>query len=295
MFAGVDPEFSVADERESWRMQQESMAAAIEEVFQEHPAGDAGAHPRAVVVRIRGGGALGLRRHARRGRAGGRAGRLPRSARRHAWRRWPRRCGRCAGNLTPVGVTHRRSNGAAALEGAGRIVTAAGPLEALRAIEEFSCNLQKCKKGNQAYDLLKRHAKTRSRTPRTRLITEYYAPQRQLLLEILRRFDLGYRERKRQAGALDFADLEEFAVRLLDEHAETRARVAGAVRPYPDGRISGHQRAAGQAAGAGARAGPVLRGGRHQPIDLRLPPRRAAGLPRVSRRGIGRRRPRWWS
>src|ERR1019366_7771976 len=40
-----------------------------------------------------------------------------------------------------------------------------------------------------------------------------------------RRFDLVYRERKRQAGALDFADLEEFAVRLLDEHAETRARV----------------------------------------------------------------------
>ena len=59
------------------------------------------------------------------------------------------------------------------------------------------------------------------------LITEFYAPQRELLIEILRRFDRQYRERKRQAGALDFADLEEFAVRLLVEHPDTRARLQG--------------------------------------------------------------------
>ena len=39
IFAGVDPEFTVADERESWRMQQESIAEAIEEAFQSNPAG----------------------------------------------------------------------------------------------------------------------------------------------------------------------------------------------------------------------------------------------------------------
>jgi ATP-dependent exoDNAse (exonuclease V) beta subunit len=59
------------------------------------------------------------------------------------------------------------------------------------------------------------------------LITEFYAPQRELLIDILRRFDGLYRERKRQAGALDFADLEEFAVRLLVAHADTRARLQG--------------------------------------------------------------------
>ena len=48
------------------------------------------------------------------------------------------------------------------------------------------------------------------------LISALYAPERKLLLEILRRFDALYRERKQQAGALDFADLEEFAVRLLE-------------------------------------------------------------------------------
>ena len=56
-----------------------------------------------------------------------------------------------------------------------------------------------------------------------------------LLLEILRRFDRIYRDRKRQAGALDFSDLEEFSVRLLEEHPETTRAPAGAVRPRPDG------------------------------------------------------------
>ena len=64
-------------------------------------------------------------------------------------------------------------------------------------------------------------------TPKHSLITEFYAPQRELLIDILRRFDRQYRERKRQAGALDFADLEEFAVRLLVAHPDTRARIQG--------------------------------------------------------------------
>ena len=38
MFAGVDPEFYVTDERESWRIQQDAMAAAVEALFGERPA-----------------------------------------------------------------------------------------------------------------------------------------------------------------------------------------------------------------------------------------------------------------
>src|SRR5438067_3849411 len=38
VFAGVDPEFRISDERQSWRLQQESIAAAMEEMFREHPA-----------------------------------------------------------------------------------------------------------------------------------------------------------------------------------------------------------------------------------------------------------------
>jgi ATP-dependent exoDNAse (exonuclease V) beta subunit len=57
------------------------------------------------------------------------------------------------------------------------------------------------------------------------LITTLYAPQREQLIEILRRFDRLYRDRKEQAGALDFADLEEFTVNLLADHPDTRARL----------------------------------------------------------------------
>src|SRR6478752_492816 len=35
VFAGIDPEFEVGDERLAWRMQQESMAAAMESLFRD--------------------------------------------------------------------------------------------------------------------------------------------------------------------------------------------------------------------------------------------------------------------
>src|ERR1700752_2422717 len=38
VFAGVDPEFYVADERESWRLQQHAVNTAMEGVFREEPA-----------------------------------------------------------------------------------------------------------------------------------------------------------------------------------------------------------------------------------------------------------------
>ena len=52
--------------------------------------------------------------------------------------------------------------------------------------------------------LLKR-LKDQIEDARYTLITEYYAAERQLLLDILRRFDRLYRERKAQAGMLDFS------------------------------------------------------------------------------------------
>ena len=83
VFAGVDPEFRIVEGNEAWRMQQESIAAAIDALFQRAPRPAAGADPRPFFVRIRRGGSLGLRRHARRGRAGGGSRRLPGPARRH--------------------------------------------------------------------------------------------------------------------------------------------------------------------------------------------------------------------
>src|SRR5262249_12272521 len=112
----------------------------------------------------------------------------------------------------------------AALEDAERIVSAAGPRHALEAAAKFSCNLNKCKRANSAYNLLKR-LKDQIEAVRYTLIAEAYAAERRLLLDTLARFDRIYRGRKRAAGALDFADLEEFTVRLLEDHAGTRARL----------------------------------------------------------------------
>jgi ATP-dependent exoDNAse (exonuclease V) beta subunit len=223
VFAGVDPEFQVSDERESWRMQQESMAAAMESLFAERPED--------VRALIRGLSSIEFEEavlsayDAMRG-AGVRVEEL-------------------AGFAAPDGVTVRdvartvadlrkapltlwnesqREQLEAAIEGAERIVSAASARGALEGIAAFACNLQKCKRGNAAYELVKK-LKSEVDKARYALITEHYAPQRALLIEILRRFDRLYRERKRQAGMLDFSDLEEFTVRLLEESPETRARL----------------------------------------------------------------------
>jgi ATP-dependent exoDNAse (exonuclease V) beta subunit len=223
VFAGVDPEFSVADERESWRLQQESMAAALSGLLAEQPE-----EMRALIRGLssyefeeavlsaydamRGAG-LGVEDLA--GFPTPEGGSLA-------------EMGETLAALRREGTTTwshmQREVLAAALDGAERIVTADGPRQALEAMESFSCNLTKCKKGNNAYNLLKR-LRDQIDEARYTLITEFYQDERATLFEILRYFDRLYRQRKRQAGALDFADLEEFAVRLLAEHADVKERV----------------------------------------------------------------------
>jgi ATP-dependent exoDNAse (exonuclease V) beta subunit len=223
VFAGVDPEFRIVQGNEAWRMQQESIAAAIDGLFHEHPD-----RLRALI----------------RGLSSSEFEEAVLSAY-DTMRGAGVRVGQLGAYAVPQGVTTgeiaamtnalrnepvtewsgaQRQYLDSILEGAERIVTAAGPLEALRAIEGFSANLTKCKKGTVAYGLVKQLRELIG-DAKYSLITEFYAPQRELLIEILRRFDGQYRERKRQAGALDFADLEEFAVRLLVEHPDTCARL----------------------------------------------------------------------
>lgn len=56
-------------------------------------------------------------------------------------------------------------------------------------------------------------------------VMEEYSSQRELLTEILRRFDAESRDMRRQRGALDYTDLEEFALRLLRENQGARRAV----------------------------------------------------------------------
>jgi len=224
VFAGVDPEFTVADARQAWRMQEETIAATMEELFAERP--------ETVRALIRGLSSPEFEESvlsaydAMRG------------------------AGMCVDDLerfpAPPGTTveefadsldelardplsnwdyQRRHYVKEILQAGAQIVCAQGPLETLRALEDFQPQLTKCKRGTAAYNLIKRLRDDLKKDLTFSLITEHYQAERRLLIEILRRFDTLYRTRKRQAGALDFADLEEFAVRLLEHQPETRERL----------------------------------------------------------------------
>lgn len=90
----------------------------------------------------------------------------------------------------------------------------------------FDCKLNRLRRNNGIYELIKELKELAPEVQRAAL-TERYAPERAVLCGVLARFDGFYRERKRRLGALDYSDLEEFAVRLLAENPEVRARVEG--------------------------------------------------------------------
>ncbi len=122
------------------------------------------------------------------------------------------------------------------------------------------------------------------------VVEELHAPLKSFLLDALDLTDELFRRRKQELGALDFSDLEERAIELLranpavlassrdnfdqilmDELQDTNPSAMDPDRPYPA-------------------TGPLLRRGRHQPVHLRIPARRAGGLPRLPAAGGGVRR-----
>jgi ATP-dependent exoDNAse (exonuclease V) beta subunit len=109
----------------------------------------------------------------------------------------------------------------------GRIAAAlpSGPEATLRAMQSFTCKLPKLKRGSRAHELLKLLKDDLLPELEYSLITEYYAAGRATIFELLARFDALYRARKRQSGGLDYDDLEEYAVRLMEEHPEVQRRL----------------------------------------------------------------------
>jgi ATP-dependent helicase/nuclease subunit A len=225
VWAGVDPEFTIADEHDALRMQQESLGAAMEEVF----AQDA----EAVRALIRGLSSPDFEEHVRTAYDAMRSSGVAPSE--IGLRACPSAAGAGAAQIQTILEALRtapltawnyqqKQHLAEAQNSAERILSAGTPREALVELEAFPLKLPKCKRNTQAYDLAKQ-LRDLLQDYKYALITRHYAPQRALLIEILHRFDRIYRERKRQAGALDFADLEECAVRLLETHPETQARL----------------------------------------------------------------------
>lgn len=224
IFAGIDPDFYITDERESYRQQQEVMAAAaVSAMFAEQP--------EAVRALIRGlatpefeellisaydamrGAGMTIDEMAVKAPLvdDPEAGLIQVLAELRA------------DPLTGWKVAQKIQLKAICRD-LEAIAAAAGPRQALQAIQAYSGNLQQLKAGTHARDRVKAVRDLLERLTYF-YITALYEKERAALLEIVRRFHRCYRERKRALGALDFADLEEHAVRLLSDHPEIRAQV----------------------------------------------------------------------
>ena len=223
VFAGLDPEFHVMDERESAREQRRTVDEALDTMFAAEP-GRMRALMRGLAANDAGGEVLDAYDAIR--AAGVKVGDLARFAA-------PPAVDIAAPiaevrNLRPPGwkfdqLAHLHE----AQDWAARIAAALpnGPEATLRAMRSFTCKLAKLKRGNRAYDLLKSLKDDLLPDLEYSLITAYYATERATILELFARFDGLYRERKRQLGALDYDDLEENAVRLLEDRPDVRRRL----------------------------------------------------------------------
>lgn len=218
IFAGIDPEFHVMDEQESARQQWLAVTGALDELLEGEPAGTL-ALMRGLASPDIAGAVLGIYD----GMRGAGVGIETLAA-------YPAPPGPGMGEVRalvdriraerPVGWSEKqRAHLEEVLECCERIC-GGQPLAAL------TCNLNKLKRGNGIYEGL-RELRTLLPEAQRGLLTEYYASERLLLVRLLGRFDALYRDSKQRTGALDYADLEEFAVRLLDRNPEVRARIQG--------------------------------------------------------------------
>ena len=94
--------------------------------------------------------------------------------------------------------------------------------EHFRVVDNFPTNLKGIKQGSESHTRLMFIKDTLLDAARRALVTEYYSGERETLIEAIECFDRLYSERKRQIGVLDFADLQAFAVRLLEHDAVIR-------------------------------------------------------------------------
>ena len=97
--------------------------------------------------------------------------------------------------------------------------------EHFRVLDDFPTNLKSIKQGSESHSRLMFIKDTLIDEARRALVTEYYSQERETLIETIENFERLYSDRKRRIGVLDFADLQAFAVRLLENDAAIRERL----------------------------------------------------------------------
>ena len=224
VFAGVDPEFRVLDERESARFQHLAARDALDGMYHETPErlrclirGLASKEIDAAVLGVydalRCAGVRIIELRGYRTTGTGMAEVL-------------QAIGPVCGGSAPGWSESQLEHLAEIRAHCQDIVRAQGPAGQLRALAAFGCNLNKLRRGHALTTAVRELRERIGEATRT-LITEWYAAERETLFTALERFDTLYRERKQAAGALDFSDLEEYAVRLLEANPGVRRRLQG--------------------------------------------------------------------
>jgi len=133
-----------------------------------------------------------------------------------------------AGADSSGGTPKQRAELEAVRQWARRLIGLAGQpvsLEHFRILGAFNCNLARLRKNSPVYDQIKAVKTVLLEAARQELIGEYYKPQRAALWRLVQTVDDNYRRRKESINALDFADLEEHAIRLLRDNAQLRSRI----------------------------------------------------------------------
>jgi len=220
--AGLDPNFDILDAHEAAAERGAAMDAVLDRLAIERtsefeawavawPAQDHSRELLGVHERLRmGGGVSGTLTELRHFEPDGALNELERSVREMV-------------EASPAGATEaqrRRLDNALAWL-AGR--SSAEPFAWLAAAGKF--DKRGLKAGHPFYDGLER-VKELARQARRELAGALYEPQRDFAVEALRQFEEEYARRKRLRAVLDFADLEEFALALLESNEPIRRSTA---------------------------------------------------------------------
>ena len=97
--------------------------------------------------------------------------------------------------------------------------------EHFQVIGEFPTNLKGIKQGSESHTHLMAVKDKLLPEAYRALLTQYYSGERETLIQVIECFDRLYSERKRHLAVLDFADLQAFAVSLLERENGVRQRL----------------------------------------------------------------------
>lgn len=222
VFAGVDPEFRVLDERQANILKQSAIADALDQMLDAQPA-----EMRRLMTAMQANGFHGaLLDVYEAARAGGVAVTdIPNLGQPQFEAVTLDDLRKALRELASQPVENWKANHKETreriLQLRGRLSKVSGPEATLQVLRTLERELKNLGKGADPFGEIRR----RLATLLPKATTELHARERRTICDVLIHFDRLYRERKQQRASLDFSDLEEYAVTLLERDIEVQQRI----------------------------------------------------------------------